>query len=79
VKFYRLYFKLLIVVNCIWNSQLRRIRREQLRGDMEAEHVAHLYYCETHRLSLSKVLFRIFELKELSILPSDHNKELDLK
>jgi hypothetical protein len=46
---------------------------------MEAEHVAHLYYCETHRLSLSKVLFRIFELKELSILPSDHNKELDLK
>jgi hypothetical protein len=51
------------VVNCVKNSPLRE-KTAKLRGDVEAENMTLLYYCETRWLSHVRVLHRVFGLKE---------------
>jgi hypothetical protein len=52
----------------------------KLCDNAEAEHITHLYYCETCWFSHAKVLHREFQLKEeIVIFVSDSNNSDDVE
>nr|XP_042897067.1 protein FAM200A-like [Parasteatoda tepidariorum]XP_042902277.1 protein FAM200A-like [Parasteatoda tepidariorum]XP_042906149.1 protein FAM200A-like [Parasteatoda tepidariorum]XP_042906152.1 protein FAM200A-like [Parasteatoda tepidariorum] len=64
------------VVNFIKNSPLRGRLFAKLCNDMGSEYTSLLYYCEARWLSRSKVLQRVFELKEeIAIFLTDNNRD----
>jgi hypothetical protein len=71
-------FKVVVrVVNYVRNSPLRRRLFAKLCDNVEINHMALFYCCETW-LSCAKVLHRVFELKEkITILLSDSNNSDD--
>jgi len=60
------------VVNSVKNSPLED-DFAKFCDDMEAEHMAVLYYCEIYWLSRAKVFQRVFELKEETLIFLIHN------
>jgi hypothetical protein len=63
-------------VNYVKNCPLGRFFAK-LRDDVEAEHLALLYYCETLWLSPAKMIHRVLEIEEgIAMSLSDSNKTI---